>query len=151
MRAAIAAALTALVGATLATLSPAVITPAEKNAARAIRPERLTMDVRFLASDLLEGRGPATRGDQLARAYIAGRMEGMGLQPAAPGGSWQQVFDMVGINTTSPETIRFARGSEGVDLRVHEDYIAFSGVARPEVRLEGAEVVFVGYGIVAPE
>ncbi|PYQ20282.1 MAG: peptidase M28 [Acidobacteria bacterium] len=151
MRAAIAAALTALVGATLATLTPAVITLAEKTAARAIRPERLTMDVRFLASDLLEGRSPATRGDQLARAYIAGRLEGMGLQPGAPGGSWQQVFDMVGINTTSPETVRFARGSEGVDLRVHEDYIAFSGAAQPEVRLEAAEVVFVGYGIVAPE
>jgi Zn-dependent M28 family amino/carboxypeptidase len=151
MRAAIAAALTALVGATLATLTPAVITPAEKSAARAIRPERLTMDVRFLASDLLEGRGPATRGDQLARAYIAGRLEGMGLQPGAPGGSWQQPFDMVGIRTQSPETIRFARGSEGIDLRDHEDYIAFSGVARPEVRLEAAELVFVGYGIVAPE
>jgi len=151
MRAAIAAALTALVGATLATLTPAVITPAEKSAARAIRPERLTMDVRFLASDLLEGRGPATRGDQLARAYIAGRLEGMGLQPGAPGGSWQQPFDMVGIRTKSPETLRFARGSEGIDLRDHEDYIAFSGVARPEVRLEAAELVFVGYGIVAPE
>jgi Zn-dependent M28 family amino/carboxypeptidase len=151
MRAAIAAALTALVGATLATLTPAVITPAEKTAARAIRPERLTMDVRFLASDLLEGRGPATRGDQLARAYIAGRLEGMGLQPGAPGGSWQQVFDIVGISTKSPETVRFVRGSEGEDLRVHEDYIAFSGAAQPEVRLEAADVVFVGYGIVAPE
>ncbi len=151
MRAAIAAALTALVGATLATLTPAVITSAEKSAARAIRPERLTMDVRFLASDLLEGRGPATRGDQLARAYIAGRLEGMGLQPGAPGGSWQQPFDMVGIRTHSPETIRFAHGSEGVDLRDHEDYIAFSGVAQPEVRLEAAELLFVGYGIVAPE
>src|SRR5437773_1641630 len=151
MRAAIAAALTALVGATLAALTPAVITPAEKSAARAIRPDRLTMDVRFLASDLLEGRGPASRWDQLARAYIAGRLEGMGLQPGAPGGSWQQVFDMVGISTRSPQTVRFARGSEGVDLRVHEDYIAFSGAARPEVRLEAAEVVFVGYGIVAPE
>lgn len=151
MRAAIAVVLTALIGAVLVALTPVVITPAEKAAAAAIRPERLTMDVRFLSSDLLEGRGPASRGDRLARAYLAARLEGMGLEPGAADGSWQQPFDMVGITSKSPETIRFVRGAEGVDLRFHQDYIAFSGAARPEVRLDAAEVVFVGYGIVAPE
>jgi Zn-dependent M28 family amino/carboxypeptidase len=151
MRVAIAAGLTALTGAALAALTPAVITPAERTAARAIRPERLRADIRFLASDLLEGRGPATRGDQLGRAYIAARFEGMGLEPGAPGGSWYQPFDVVGVTSTAPETVRFVRGGDGVDLRVREDYVAYAGAARAESRLDAAEVVFVGYGIVAPE
>ena len=151
MRVAIAAGLTVLTGAALAALTPAIITPVERAAARAIQPERLRADIRFLASDLLEGRGPATRGDELGRAYVAARFEGIGLEPAAPGGSWYQPFEMVGITSTAPETIRFVRGGDSVDLRSHEDYIAYAGAAQTESRLEAAEVVFVGYGIVAPE
>ena len=151
MRVAIAAGLTALTGAALASLTPAVITPVERTAARAIRPERLKADIRFLSSDLLEGRGPSTRGDELGRAYIAARFESLGLEPGAPGGSWSQPFEMVGITSTAPGTIRFVRGGDGVDLRLSEDYIAYAGAAQSESRLDAAEVVFVGYGIVAPE
>jgi len=53
----------------------------------------LEAPIRFLSSDLLEGRGPATRGDQLARLYLQTRLEGMGYQPAFANGSWQQSFD----------------------------------------------------------
>jgi Zn-dependent M28 family amino/carboxypeptidase len=151
LRAAIAASLATLVVASLAALAPPIITPAEKTAARAIQPKRMAADIRFLANDLLEGRGPATRGDQLARAYIASRFEGMGLEPGAPGGSWYQPFDVVGVASKCPEVIRFVRGAEGVDLRFREDYIAVSGVQKPEALLDAAELVFVGYGIVAPE
>jgi Zn-dependent M28 family amino/carboxypeptidase len=151
MRVAIALTLTVLFAGALAALTPAAITPAERSAANVIRPERLLTDIRFLSSDLLEGRGPATRGDELARAYVASRFEGMGLEPAGPGGAWQQPFDLVGIRTKSPEALRVSRGAESVTWRFSEDYVAFSGVARPEVRLQDAEVVFAGYGIVAPE
>ena len=151
MRAAIAALLTAAVGAVLAALTPPAITPAERDAAETIRAANLVTDVRFLASDLLEGRGPATRGDRLARAYIVSRFEGLGLEPGAPGGGWEQPFDLLGVTTRSPETIRFERGDARTELRLLDDYVAFAGVARPEVRLEAAEVVFAGYGIVAPE
>jgi Zn-dependent M28 family amino/carboxypeptidase len=128
-----------------------VVTPGEKKAASAIRAEGIRSDVRFLASDLLEGRGPATRGDQLAQTYIAARMEAIGLEPAAPGGGWLQPFDIVGIRSRNPDTIRLRRGGEAVDLRYRDDFIAFSGLAQDTVRIEDAEVVFVGYGIVAPE
>jgi hypothetical protein len=63
---------------------PSVGAP-EAAAAGEITPELLRAHVRFLASDLLEGRGPATRGDLLAEAYIQSQMEGMGLKPGAPG------------------------------------------------------------------
>src|SRR5437660_521247 len=68
----------------------AVVTPAEKSAARQIQPELIRAHVRFLASDLLEGRGPASRGDRLAEEYVAAQLEGLGLEPAAPNGGWFQ-------------------------------------------------------------
>jgi len=131
--------------------APALLTPAEKSAARHIRPELIRAHVRFLASDLLEGRGPASRGDRLAEEYVAGQMESLGLEPAAPGGGWFQPFDIVGITSQAPPTVHFARSGESVDLRYRDDYVAFSGVQGPEASTGGGEVVFVGYGIVAPE
>jgi Zn-dependent M28 family amino/carboxypeptidase len=127
------------------------VTPAEKAAAQTIRPELIRAHVRFLAHDLLEGRGPASRGDQLAQAYVAAQMEALGLEPGGPGGSWFQPFDVLGITTHAPDVLSIAKGGEKVDLRFREDYITFSGVQQPESRIEDAEVVFVGYGIVAPE
>src|SRR5262249_36844539 len=85
----------------------AVVTPQERAAAQQIQPDLLRSHVRFLAHDLLEGRGPATRGDRLTELYIATQMEGLGLEPAGPGGSWYQPFDIVGINSQNPETITF--------------------------------------------
>ena len=108
-------------------------------------------DIRFLASDLLEGRGPATRGDRLAREYIASRFEAIGLEPGAPGGAWEQPVEIVGVTAACPDELRVSRGAAGADLRFREDYVAFSGVQAPEARVDDAEIVFVGYGIVAPE
>ncbi|HET9315539.1 MAG TPA: M28 family metallopeptidase [Vicinamibacteria bacterium] len=136
----------------VAATPPAVtITPAEKAAAKAITPARLLAHTRFLADDLLEGRGPATRGDRLAQAYIATQLEGMGLEPAGPNGSWFQPFDIVGVDSKAPATTLFRKGSDSVQLREHEDFIAGSGVQVAQSRVEDAELVFVGYGIVAPE
>jgi Zn-dependent M28 family amino/carboxypeptidase len=111
----------------------------------------LEAPIRFLASDLLEGRGPATRGDELARAYLASELEQLGYAPGAAG-KWEQPFDIVGIRTQAPKTWSF-RGGKGatVDLAWHEDYIGTSGVQEPTASIEDAEVVFVGYGIEAPE
>jgi Zn-dependent M28 family amino/carboxypeptidase len=147
----IAAGLSLAVDAAAPVAAPAVVTPAEKAAARQIRPELIRAHVRFLASDLLEGRGPASRGDRLAEEYIAAQMEGLGLEPGAPDGSWYQPFDIVGITSEAPATVHFTRGGESVDLRYRDDYVAFSGVQGPEASTGGGEVVFVGYGIVAPE
>jgi Zn-dependent M28 family amino/carboxypeptidase len=127
------------------------VTPAEKAAAARIRPEGMRADVRFLASDLLEGRGPSTPGDRLAQAYVAARLESLGLQPAGPDGSWFQPVDVVGIQSTSTQPLRVEHGAEALELRPLDDYVAFSGVADAEARLDAAEVVFVGYGIVAAE
>jgi Zn-dependent M28 family amino/carboxypeptidase len=111
----------------------------------------LEAPIRFLSSDLLEGRGPATRGDQLARLYLQTRLEGMGYQPAFANGAWQQPFDIVGIRGQFPSSWSFQGRGERVDLAWRDDYIAASGVQSDSVSIEDAELVFVGYGIQAPE
>jgi Zn-dependent M28 family amino/carboxypeptidase len=125
-------------------------TPAEKAAAQVIEPNLLRGHVRFLAHDLLEGRGPGTRGDALAQAYIASQFEVLGLKPAGGGDSYLQSFELVGI-TGHPAMMSFATASGRTDLKFHEEFIAVSGVQEPEAKLEGSELVFVGFGIVAPE
>ena len=75
----------------------------------------------------------------------------MGLEPGAPDGGWLQPVEVVGVRSQAPETVRVSRGGDGVDLRFIEDYVAFSDSELAESRTGNAEVVFVGYGIVAPE
>ena len=111
----------------------------------------LEAPIRFLASDALEGRGPATRGDELARLYLATQLESLGYQPGGPNGQWQQPFNVVGVQAAFPATWSFdARGSR-VDLKWFDDYIAGSGVQQDHGNIDNAELVFVGYGIEAPE
>ena len=137
----------------VALAAPAVLDlpPGAQAAAKVIAKGAIEGPVRFLADDQLEGRAPSHRGDVLARNYVASVMELLGLQPAAPGGGWEQRFELVGINTHAPETWAFrARGDE-LALRFWEEYIAASGLQVPEVSVGDAELVFVGYGIQAPE
>ncbi len=129
----------------------APVTAAQKMAAKEITPELLRAHIRFLASDLLEGRGPATRGDQFAEAYIQSQMEGLGLKPGAPGGGWIQKVPLVGIKRTSSDPAVFKSGSGTLSGALGENFVAVSGVQKPESKIDAAEIVFVGYGIVAPE
>lgn len=110
----------------------------------------LTGHVRFLASDLLEGRGPATRGDRLAQQYIAAQFEALGLEPAAPDGGWIQPVELVGV-TGNPEVLTLQTAASALTLKFKDDFIALSGHQQRESVLERAELVFVGYGIRAPE
>jgi Zn-dependent M28 family amino/carboxypeptidase len=135
----------------LAAIQPAVISREEKAAADTIGERGIRADVRFLSSDLLEGRAPGTRGEALARAYVASRFEAIGLEPGAPGPSWFQPVEMVGVTSVCPPVWRVTRGATSEVFRFGDDYVAFSGVQAPEARIDDAELVFVGYGIVAPE
>lgn len=125
--------------------------PAEEAAAKAIDEATLRSHIRFLADDLLEGRGPGSRGDLLAQKYIAAQFENLGLKPAAPGGGWFQPTPLVGVSTQCPSTIAFWKGDKSLELKFYDDYIATAGRPSEKLGFENAEVVFVGYGIVAPE
>ncbi len=107
--------------------------------------------VRYLADDLLEGRGPGSRGDELTQLYIATQFETLGLQPAAGNGKWLQPFPLVGVRTIAPPNVVFKKGANTVSLKSVEDFMSTIGRPAEKARLEDAELVFVGYGIEAPE
>ena len=135
-----------------AALAQAPVSGEVEQAARAyITRAALEAPIRFLASDLLEGRGPATRADQLTRLYLQTRLEGMGYRGAFAHGAWQQPLDIVGIRSQLPQKWSLEGKNARVDLSWRDDYIATSGVQSDNVAIENAELVFVGYGIQAPE
>lgn len=107
--------------------------------------------IRFLSDDLLEGRAPASRGDRLARLYVESEFRALGLRPGGPGGSFAQPFEMVGVTSRPPAEWRFDGPRGSLALRFGEQFIATNGRQDPQASLEAAEVVFVGYGIEAPE
>jgi Zn-dependent M28 family amino/carboxypeptidase len=111
----------------------------------------LEAPIRFLASDALEGRGPATRGDTLARLYLAAELQSLGYLPGGEKGGWEQTVDVVGVTAQLPAVWSFTGKGGSVDLKVSDDYIAGSGVQTPNANIKDAGVVFVGYGIEAPE
>ncbi len=133
------------------------LTPSEAEAAARVTAGAIDAPLRFLSDDLLEGRGPGTRGDDLAIKFIAAEMEAMGLHPGAIDGgatSWFQKVPLVGIASQAPATITFVATSSPaakVTLSLPGDMIVASGVQEPRVALDAPDIVFVGYGIVAPE
>jgi Zn-dependent M28 family amino/carboxypeptidase len=135
-------------------LAPVVdITPftAEaEQAAASIDADTLREVVAEIASDGYEGRGPGSAGDERTRAYLAQALERMGFAPAGPGRQWEQPFELVGIETAQPEQWTFSAESDVV-LRQSEEFIVSSGVQSESARILDAELVFVGYGIQAPE
>ena len=117
----------------------------------AIPPDLLRAHTRFLASDFMEGRGTASKGGALAMAYIATQFEAYGLKPGAADGSWYQNFDVVGIDTQVPAEVRFESKSGPLALKGLEEFIAATDNQQPQASIDQAELVFVGYGIQAPE
>ncbi|HUP24622.1 MAG TPA: M28 family peptidase [Thermoanaerobaculia bacterium] len=116
-----------------------------------IEADTLRRDIAVLSADDMEGRGPGSEGDRKARAYLVQRMQEIGLEPGGLEGSWEQVFDLVGVDSQMPERWGFRAGGGEVTLARSTDFIAASGVQSDSAALREAELVFVGYGIEAPE
>ncbi len=125
--------------------------PAAETAARQITDQYMRGIVAEISDDRYEGRGPGTRGDAMARRYLAERMAELGLEPGAADGGWEQQFDLVGINARQPASWTFAGHDQSMTLRQREDFIVSSGVQQERAVIEDAELVFAGYAIQAPE
>ena len=121
------------------------------HAMEAIAPSSLMSHIRFLSHDLLEGRAPGTRGDELSRTYVASQMELIGLKPGASDGSWFQPVPILSMTADPSMTITVSRGGKELSFKYRSDFIAIAGSQAPMVELKDAELVFVGYGIDAPE
>jgi hypothetical protein len=118
---------------------------------RSIRPEAIRADMRFLADDLLEGRGTGTRGHQLAARWVASQFESLGLEPAGDRGTYLQ--DVAFRSSQVVEAASsFARTSsaQSESLKFRDDYVLYGDPGRDDSQVK-AGIVFVGYGITAPE
>lgn len=124
-------------------------TAATPSASPLITTREIDAHLRFLSSDLLEGRAPATRGGALAEQYIASQLEAVGVKPGINGSYYQPVpIDVVGSN---PSTIKVtASGKATATLHSPDDVVVWAGSATPASEAKG-ELVFVGYGAKAPE
>ena len=138
--------------------APAVALPeaeggnlAAKTAVLQIEDDYMREIIKEISLDSYEGRGPGSRGDAKARKYLADRMVELGLEPAAEDGSWEQPFDLVGVNATQPDEWEFVGHGKTMTLKQWDQFIVGSAVQNERSEFEDAELVFVGYGIQAPE
>ena len=125
--------------------------PAAFAALETIDPEHIRWHVRFLSLDLLEGRGTGQRGGDIAAQYIATQFAEYGLKPTGDNGTYFQKVPLVGI-TTLPET-RFTlvpKQGAAMNLKPLDEYVAYDQTQRPQSDLD-ADIIYVGYGIEAPE
>ena len=126
-----------------------VTTPEMQAALASITSEDKLRYVKVLASDQFEGRAPGTRGEELTVSYLIEQFKQFGLKPGNPDGSYVQQAPLIGI--TSRATASFVASSQPLALRFPEDYAAFSPRPVSEITVQDADIVFAGYGIVAPE
>ncbi len=115
-----------------------------------VQAERIQADVKYLASDALEGRGTGTKGGDLAAEYIAKQFKDAGVEPAGDNGSYFQKVPMVGLTTLPGTTFEVKTPKQVMKLNLLDDVVVFN-LDQHEMRDVDADVVFVGYGITAPE
>ncbi|HWC65753.1 MAG TPA: M28 family peptidase, partial [Thermoanaerobaculia bacterium] len=116
----------------------------------AVSAKRISARIRFLADDYLEGRGTGARGSEIAARYIAAEFAEDGLVPAGKGGSYLQNFEMVGVSTDPSSELDLETPNGKIALKNGENSVLSTRDQRPEADIE-APVLFVGYGITAPE
>lgn len=125
------------------------LTPAVTAAAQAIRAESLLAHTRAIAADSMEGRAPASPGEEKTVAYLTRQFQALGLAPGNPDGTFIQKVDLIGYRSHPTATI--TAGGTAIPLRYPDDFVANSRHARAATTIARSDVVFVGYGVVAPE
>jgi Zn-dependent M28 family amino/carboxypeptidase len=121
-----------------------------KPALEAIQVEAILGDIKTLASDEFEGRAPGSPGEEKTTAYLVDRLKAMGLKPGNPDGSYEQAVPLVGYRATEVKGAFHAPNGD-VALEFPGNFVAVSRRLVPEIGVENSDVVFVGYGVVAPE
>lgn len=130
--------------------STAAAVPAELKAAfDAITANDIMQHTKVLSADEYEGRGPGTKGEELTVKYLTEQYQKLGLKPGNPDGTYVQKVPLVGF--TGQPTASFTAGDKKIDLTFPTDYVAVSRRFVPESKVENSDIVFVGYGVVAPE
>lgn len=118
--------------------------------APAVKEAPLRAHIQFLSSDVMEGRGTGQRGGDLTVAYLEAQAMAAGLKPAN-GNSYRQSVKIAGIKSAPQDSkVVLEAGGQALALTFGKDWVWAPGDAKP-VHAMDAELVFVGYGITAPE
>lgn len=120
-----------------------------KPALDTITPDGLLAHIKVLASDEFEGRAPGTKGEELSVKYISDQFKAIGLKPGNPDGSYTQEVPLMGIR--SEPKLSFTIGDKRNELKYPDDFVASSARLQNEIKIDNSALVFVGYGVVAPE
>ncbi len=119
--------------------------------AQTITPDRLESSVRTLASDLFQGRAPGTIGEERTIGYLIGRFEALGLEPGGPDGQWVQTVPLLHTRLGKPSRLAVTQGAETTSWTFGENVYVSTLQPKDEVSIDKAPMVFVGYGVSAPE
>jgi Zn-dependent M28 family amino/carboxypeptidase len=117
----------------------------------AIDGNKVLEHTKTLASDEFEGRAPGTHGEDLTVAYISDQFKKAGLKPGNPDGTYIQKVPMVGIVTDQKAVLSFRKGAKERKLAWRDDFVAWTERVADTVSVDKSDLVFVGYGVQAPE
>src|SRR5262245_36061734 len=119
-------------------------------AASQIEESKLRANIKYLADDLLEGRGPGSRGGTLAAKYIAAQFEALGLEPAATDRSYFQQVQMIGSRPDPSTRFVVKSGAGETEFRFGDDFVGGTDLEQTEIPIN-SDIIFAGYGVNAPE
>ncbi len=106
---------------------------------------------KILSSAEYEGRAPGSRGEELTVAYITEEFRKAGLKPGNPDGTWVQNVPLVGITADPDTALTFRKGAKEHKLKFKDDFVAWTKHVAESAEIADSELVFVGYGVQAPE
>src|SRR5262245_1721273 len=112
--------------------------------------DALLEHTKMLSSDEFEGRAPGTKGEELTVTYLADQFKKFGLRPGNTDGTYFQKVPLVGI-TPTPAPLTFKKGTQATELKWKDDVVAWTKHVADSANITDSELVFVGYGVVAPE
>ena len=115
-----------------------------------VDPQAILAHTKVLSSDEFEGRGPGTRGEELTVSYLVGQFKKLGLKPGNSDGTYVQKVPLVGITPTAAPLV-LEKGGRKLTLKWKDDVVAWTKHVADSASINKSDLVFVGYGIVAPE
>jgi len=127
-----------------------VVSQQRKATPSGINEATLKAHIKFLSDDLLEGRGTGARGGEIAAKYIAAQLEAVGAKGAGENGSFFQPVSLVGVKADPGTTLTISGANGNESFKFADDFVAFTGAQTESVDVD-TDLVFVGYGIEAPE
>jgi Zn-dependent M28 family amino/carboxypeptidase len=140
--------LVALAAASCSAAPPKPLSVAEMPA---INTDAVLRDVKTLSSNEFQGRAPGTKGEALTVQYLEDQFKAAGAEPGNPDGSWTQKVPMVGLTPEFDGPLTVKKGGTTLIFKVHDDFVPFSQQVTDQVTLANSDMIFVGYGVQAPE